>query len=93
MILFVAGDAPNSARALGNLRGALEQRNLDQTVVRVVDTLRDPASALEYRIFATPALMPLDGAGTTVYGDLSDAEALARFLARIFDGDAGEAGD
>lgn len=82
LLLFVAGDAPQSRRARAALREALEQLGRPQDSFREIDLLRDPDSITRYGIFATPALLRLgDGEAETLYGDLSDRDRLHRLLA------------
>ena len=80
LMLFVAGNSPRSNRAVRQLNEALETRGIDPSAVEVVDALRQPRVALEYRIFATPALIARPLSDGALYGDLSDREALDRFL-------------
>lgn len=54
--LFVAGDAPNSAQALSNLRALCEVRVPDRYTIAVVDVFQEPERALEEKIFMTPTL-------------------------------------
>ncbi|MEX2503154.1 MAG: hypothetical protein WD336_12320 [Trueperaceae bacterium] len=83
LVLLVTGDAPRSLRARSNLKQALKTMgdgaasHLDE-----IDLIREPATAIHYRVFATPALLWADddAAVSVLYGDLSDDAALQRFL-------------
>jgi circadian clock protein KaiB len=55
--LFVAGDAPNSAQALSNLRALCESRLPNRYTIRVVDVFLQPARAMLERVFMTPMLL------------------------------------
>lgn len=79
--LYVAGEAPNSAAALANLRSLVGARLNGQHRLEVVDVLADPDRALEDGVLLTPTLVrvaPLPG--RRVVGDLSDTPALLRAL-------------
>jgi circadian clock protein KaiB len=85
LILFLTGEAPRSRRAHRNLTAALEAAGLGDTPAREIDLLREPEQAIDFVIFATPALMGIDKAGnrSVLYGDLSDAPSLALFLSTL----------
>lgn len=81
LVLFVAADSPRSQRARANLDNYLKR--LDTNVsTDEIDVIAEPGKALEYGIFATPALMywAESGMGDIVYGDLSDTNELQHFL-------------
>ncbi len=82
LLLFVTGEAPRSRRARTNLRNVLKARGGDPDQVVEIDLLRQPERAIRHRMFATPALLRTDAAGTesVLYGDLSDSVRLHRFL-------------
>jgi len=82
LTLFVTGDAPRSRRARANLETALTTAGQSGAAVTEVDLLVEPQPALDHGIFATPALMLSTPGGETsvMYGDLSDAGRLRRFL-------------
>ena len=79
-LLFVAGESPSSKRAIGNLESALHAHHMDPTAAEIVDVFKEPQRALAYRIFATPVLTLQANPGAVLYGDLSDTEAVRRFL-------------
>lgn len=82
LTLFVTGDAPRSQRARANLARVLAANGGAITEVAEVDLLSAPQQGLDHGIIASPALMltPPEGAASTLYGDLSDAHRLSRFL-------------
>lgn len=85
IIFFVTGEAPRSRRAHLNLTTALEAIGLDMASVRLIDLLLEPQQAINFNIFATPALLHLDPSGhhRVLYGDLSDAGSLNQFLSAV----------
>jgi circadian clock protein KaiB len=85
LMLFIAGDSPRSSRARAHLRRALEARGVDPGRIEIVDALREPQRVLEHRIFATPTLTAQPITESVLYGDLSDRDALDRFLDGIFE--------
>ena len=82
LALLVTGDAPRSNRARSHLQDAMRDTGLPHTIVHEIDVLRDPLVAIRFRVFATPALVAVrdDRAAAVLYGDLSDPEAVRRFL-------------
>ena len=79
--LYVAGDAPNSQRAVANLNAFCLEHLLGRHLIEVVDVLELPGQALANGVFLTPQLViasppPL----RTIVGDLSDAAAILRSL-------------
>ncbi len=85
LVLLATGDAPRSVRARGRLVEALERADLEGVEREEVDLTLDPAPAVRYRVFATPALLWVrddgdDPVAAVLYGDLGDEEALLRFL-------------
>lgn len=85
LALLVAGDAPRSNRARSHLQQAMHDAGLPSSVVHEIDVLREPLVAIRFRVFATPALVSVrdDQAAAVLYGDLSDPEAVRRFLSDI----------
>ena len=83
LTLFVTGDAPRSRRARANLARILGAAGKDAAAVVEIDLLAAPQQALDHGIFASPALMitPAKGEASVMYGDLSDEDRVARFLA------------
>ena len=54
--LYVAGNTPNSMRALKTLRNILETEFLGVYALKVIDVLKNPQLAEEDKILATPTL-------------------------------------
>ncbi len=72
LCLYVAGDWPNSQRALTNLRAILVGIPVD---LEVVDCLEDPERGMRDGIFYTPTLVKLSPLpGRRILGDLSNRE-------------------
>lgn len=57
--LFVAGDAPNSAQAIANLKAFCKIHLPDRHEIEIVDVFREPKRALAEGIFMTPTLVTL----------------------------------
>lgn len=73
--LYVAGNTPNSIRALRTLKNILEQDFQGVYALKVIDVLKNPQLAEEDKILATPTLskvLPLPV--RKIIGDLSDRE-------------------
>lgn len=85
LTLFITGDAPRSRRARANLTATLHEVGIGADAVREVDLLDDAQPALEYGIFATPALVigPADREPTVMYGDLSERDKLRSLIGQI----------
>ncbi len=73
--LYVAGNTPNSIRALRTLRNILEQEFQGVYALKVIDVLKNPQLAEEDKILATPTLSKiLPPPVRKIIGDLSDRE-------------------
>ena len=73
--LYVAGNTPNSIRALRILRNILEQDFQGVYTLKVIDVLTNPQLAEEDKILATPTLSKiLPPPVRKIIGDLSDRE-------------------
>ena len=73
--LYVAGNTPNSIRALRMLRNILEQDFQGVYALKVIDVLTNPQLAEEDKILATPTLSKiLPPPVRKIIGDLSDRE-------------------
>lgn len=73
--LYVAGNTPNSIRALQTLNNILEKEFQGVYALKVIDVLKNPQLAEEDKILATPTLtkiLPLPM--RKIIGDLSDRE-------------------
>jgi circadian clock protein KaiB len=73
--LYVAGNTPNSVRALKTLNQILEQEFQGVYALKVIDVLKNPQLAEEDKILATPTLSKiLPPPVRKIIGDLSDRE-------------------
>lgn len=73
--LYVAGNTPNSVRALRTLRNILEKDFQGVYALKVIDVLKNPQLAEEDKILATPTLSKvLPPPVKKIIGDLSDRE-------------------
>ncbi|MEH2071169.1 MAG: circadian clock protein KaiB [Nostoc sp.] len=73
--LYVAGNTPNSVRALKILKNILEQEFEGVYALKVIDVLKSPQLAEEDKILATPTLSKiLPPPVRKIIGDLSDRE-------------------
>jgi circadian clock protein KaiB len=72
--LYVAGQAPNSMRAIANARAICAQHFEGSCELEIVDLLVHPRRALDDKIIVTPTLLKLSPSPIgRVIGDLSDA--------------------
>lgn len=73
--LYVAGNTPNSVRALKTLNTILETDFQGVYALKVIDVLKNPQLAEEDKILATPTLARvLPPPVRKIIGDLSDRE-------------------
>ena len=73
--LYVAGNTPNSMRALKTLRNILETEFRGVYALKVIDVLKNPQLAEEDKILATPTLAKiLPPPVRRIIGDISDRE-------------------
>lgn len=73
--LYVAGNTPNSVRALKTLKNILEQEFQGVYALKVIDVMKNPQLAEEDKILATPTLSKiLPPPVRKIIGDLSDRE-------------------
>jgi circadian clock protein KaiB len=73
--LYVAGNTPNSVRALKTLNDILEKEFQGVYTLKVIDVLKNPQLAEEDKILATPTLAKiLPPPVRKIIGDLSDRE-------------------
>ena len=73
--LYVAGNTPNSVRALNTLKNILSQEFQGVYSLKVIDVLKNPQLAEEDKILATPTLSKiLPPPVRKIIGDLSDRE-------------------
>jgi len=82
--LYVAGSAPNSARAQANLTALLDRAGSRDHHLEVVDCIKDPRRALQDGVLVTPTLLKLaPGPAETIIGTLSDARQVAAALGLV----------
>jgi circadian clock protein KaiB len=79
--LYIAGNAPNSVRAIANLKAFCADALFDGHEIEIVDLLKDPSRALADGIVVTPTLLKLSPApALRVIGNLSDTSKLMHSL-------------
>lgn len=84
--LYVAGNTPNSIRALKTLNNILEQEFQGVYALKVIDVLKNPQLAEEDKILATPTLAKiLPPPVRKIIGDLSDREKVLIGLDLLYD--------
>jgi circadian clock protein KaiB len=80
--LYVAGNAPNSLRAIANVRAMCNQRFASGHELEIVDLLVHPRRALVDGVLVTPTLLKLlPLPAQRLVGDLSDTNQLLLTLA------------
>jgi circadian clock protein KaiB len=84
--LYVAGNTPNSIRALKMLNDIMEQEFQGVYALKVIDVLKNPQLAEEDKILATPTLAKiLPPPVRKIIGDLSDRERVLIGLDLLYD--------
>ena len=84
--LYVAGNTPNSMRALNTLREILESEFKGVYALKVIDVLKNPQLAEEDKILATPTLSKiLPPPVRRIIGDLSNREKVLIGLDLLYD--------
>jgi circadian clock protein KaiB len=79
--LCVAGHAPNSVRAIVNVKRLLEGVPTDAYSLEIIDVLKSPQAAYEDKVLAAPTLIRLSPAPSRrVVDDMSDPERTASGL-------------
>jgi circadian clock protein KaiB len=79
--MYVAGEAPNSVRALINLRSVLTEHCNGDAEVEIIDLLKEPGRGLRDRVLVTPMLLRLEPLPERcMVGTLSDRGALLAVL-------------
>jgi circadian clock protein KaiB len=79
--LYVAGDAPNSARARANLRRLLNDVDPSRYRLEVIDCLAEPLRTLDDGVLVTPTLVRVDPPPSqVVVGTLSALDRVADAL-------------
>jgi circadian clock protein KaiB len=80
--LYIAGNAPNSVRAMSNLKAICDEYFSNGVALEVVDLLLHPARALADGIIVTPTLLKLSPAPVQrVIGTLNDTNQVRLALA------------
>ena len=80
--LYIAGNAPNSLRAITNLKAICDEHFPTECVLEIVDLLVHPARALADGIIVTPTLLKLFPLPVQkVIGTLSDTNQVCLALA------------
>ena len=84
--LYVAGNTPNSIRALKTLNNILEEEFQGVYALKVIDVLKNPQLAEEDKILATPTLSKiLPPPVRKIIGYLSDRERVLIGLDLLYD--------
>ncbi len=84
--LYVAGNTPNSMRALKTLREILDTEFQGVYALKIIDVLKNPQLAEEDKILATPTLSKiLPPPVRRIIGDLSDRERVLIGLDLLYD--------
>jgi len=80
--LYVAGHAPNSLRAIDNVRAICAEHFASQYDLEIVDMMVHPERALADGIIVTPTLLKVSPSpAARVIGDLSDRSQVLQTLA------------
>ena len=80
--LYVAGNAPNSLRAIANAKAICDEHFASGHDLEIVDLLEHPRRALADRIIVTPTLLKLSPLPVQrVIGNLSDRHQVLLVLA------------
>ncbi|MBA3451663.1 MAG: circadian clock protein KaiB [Deltaproteobacteria bacterium] len=80
--LYVVGNAPNSVRAVTNVRAICGEHFADRHDLEIVDLLAFPRRAVEDGIIVTPTLLKLCKPLRRLIGDLSDTKQVLIALGR-----------
>ena len=79
--LYVAGEAPNSVRAIANLYAICRKHFPGSNQIEVIDVLKEPMLALAESILVTPTTVKVSPAPEVqIIGNLSDEEEVLRAL-------------
>jgi circadian clock protein KaiB len=75
--LYVAGQAPNSQRAIGNLRALCRRHLPDCSCIEIVDVFDNPKQALADGVLMTPYLVVVSERPIlAIVGDLTEPSAV-----------------
>jgi circadian clock protein KaiB len=81
MCLYVAGKAPNSVKAVANLRAICRRYLKDGYKLEIVDVCEHPLRALADGVIVTPSLAKVSpGPASNVIGNLSDTGSVLAAL-------------
>ena len=81
MCLYVAGTAPNSVKAIANLKAICRRYLKDGYKLEIVDVCEHPRRALADGVVVTPSLAKLSPApASSVIGNLSDTGSVLAAL-------------
>lgn len=79
--LFVAGESPDSAIAIANLKALFPANASTPAEIEIIDVQQQPARAARDRILVTPTLLKVAPApACRVIGNLKNREALLHLL-------------
>jgi circadian clock protein KaiB len=79
--LYIAGEAPNSLKAIANLTQLCETYLPDRHEIEIVDICLDPGRALTEEIYMTPTLLTVFPCpGRRIVGTLSNTEPILQIL-------------
>jgi circadian clock protein KaiB len=80
--LYVAGNAPNSLRAIANAKALCDEHFASRHELEIVDLLKHPKRALADGIIVTPTLLKLSPLPVQrVIGNLNDTNQVLQALA------------
>ena len=78
-VLYVAGELPNSQRALSNLQAFCRDELMTEFRIEILDVFKQPERALTDKILITPQLVVRrTGCRQVIIGDLTDRNILRR---------------
>lgn len=81
MRLYIAGGAPNSAKAISNLEAICQRHFKDGYKLEIVDVCEYPRRALDDGILVTPSLTKVSPSpGANVIGNLGDTGSVLAAL-------------
>jgi len=73
LLLYVAGDAPNSVEAMANLKAMCDDcLEPDTYDLEIIDVLEEPLRALEDGVLVTPTLLRVSPSALSIVGTLED---------------------
>lgn len=75
--LYIAGDAPNSVRAVANLQAICQEHLPGRHEIEIVDVVIHPRKALDDSVLLTPTVVKLDpNPVRKIIGNLSDRHSV-----------------